>query len=123
MARATIGDSEFALKIAGEYISAIANIDISRVDNVKGSGVHKRLMRSYARNQGTQSSMATIYADIVNHYTESLSVDTVTSYVNALKKLYVIEDVLAWNLIFVQKHQSAHLIPVTLLILPSLLPR
>lgn len=96
--RATIIDSEFALKIAGEYISAIANIDISRVDNVKRDPEFtKRLMRSYARNQGTQSSMATIYADIVNHYTESLSVDTVTSYVNALKKLYVIEDVLAWN--------------------------
>ncbi len=96
--RATIIGSDLALKIAGEYISAIANIDISRVDNVKRDPEFtKRLMRSYARNQGTQSSMATIYADIVNHNAESLSVETVTSYVNALKKLYVIEDVLAWN--------------------------
>lgn len=96
--RATMIDSDNALKIAGEYITAIANIDISRVDNVKRDPEFtKRLMRSYARNQGTQSSMATIYSDIVVHDTESLRLDTVTSYVNALKKLYVIEDMLAWN--------------------------
>ncbi len=96
--RATMIDSDNALKIAGEYVTAISNIDISRVDNIKRDpDFTKRLMRSYARNQGTQSSIATIYADIVSHDTESLSVETVTSYINALKKLYVIEDVLAWN--------------------------
>lgn len=95
---ASMIDSDKALKIADEYIAAITNIDISRVDNVKRSPEFtKRLMRSYARHQSTQASIATIYDDIVSHDNESLSEDTITSYINALKQLYVIEDVLAWN--------------------------
>ena len=95
---ASMIDSDKALKIADEYIAAITNIDISRVDNVKRSPEFtKRLMRSYARHQSTQASIATIYDDIVSHDNESLSQDTITSYINALKQLYVIEDVLAWN--------------------------
>ena len=96
--RATMIASEKALKIADEYISAVANIDISRVDSVKRNPEFtRRLMKSYARHQSTQSSISTIYADILNHDAESLSEDTITSYINALKQLCVIEDVQAWN--------------------------
>lgn len=96
--RATMIASEKALKIADEYISAVANIDISRVDSVKRNPEFtRRLMKSYARHQSTQSSISTIYADIVSHDAESLSEDTITSYINALKQLCVIEDVQAWN--------------------------
>lgn len=95
---ACIINSDKALKIADEYITAVTNIDISSVDNVKRSPEFtKRLMRSYARHQSTQASIATIYADIVSHDNESLSEETITSYINALKQLYVIEDVQAWN--------------------------
>lgn len=95
---ATMIDSDNAMKVAGEYITAIVYSDISRVDNVKRDPEFtKRVLRSYARNQGAQSSMSTIYSDIVMHETESLGIETVTSYVNALKRIYVIEDVLAWN--------------------------
>lgn len=95
---ACIINSDKALKIADEYITAVTNIDISRVDNVKRSPEFTtRLMRSYARHQSTQASIATIYADIVSHDNESLSEETITSYINALKQLYVIEDVQAWN--------------------------
>ncbi len=96
--RATMIASEKALKIADEDISAVANIDISRVDSVKRNPEFtRRLMKSYARHQSTQSSISTIYADIVSHDAESLSEDTITSYINALKQLCVIEDVQAWN--------------------------
>ena len=95
---ACIINSDKALKIADEYITAVTNIDISSVDNVKRSPEFtKRLMRSYARHQSTQASIATIYADIVSHDNESLSEETITSYINALKQLNVIEDVQAWN--------------------------
>jgi len=96
--RASLIDSNNALSIAYEYITAITNIDISRIDNVKRDPEFaRRVMRSYARNQGTPSPISTIYADIVVHDTESLGIETVTSYINALKKLYVIENVIAWN--------------------------
>ena len=54
-------------------------------------------MKSYARNQGTQISLSSINDDIVANDTESLSEDTIYSYINALKKIFVIEDVSAWN--------------------------
>ena len=57
----------------------------------------KTLMRSYARNQGAQISNAMLKADMQANDTGSLDEDTVMSYVNALKKIFVIEDMPAWN--------------------------
>lgn len=54
-------------------------------------------MRSYARNQGAQVSVAAIKADMITNDTEGLDEDTVFSYINALKKIFVIEDMPAWN--------------------------
>ena len=57
----------------------------------------KRLMRSFARNQGAQIGYTTLRDDIQANDTGSLNEDTVASYVNALKKIFVIEDMPAWN--------------------------
>jgi len=53
-------------------------------------------MRSYARNQGAQISNAMLKADMKANDVDSLDEDTVMSYVNALKKIFVIEDMSAW---------------------------
>lgn len=87
-----------ALSQAIEYFEAIARSDISRVDNVRRDEERaKRLMRSYARLQGTQTSAATILADIASNESEEISEDTVSSYLRALKEIFVIEDMPAWN--------------------------
>lgn len=54
-------------------------------------------MRSYARNQGSQASAGTILADIRANESDNLSENTIYSYIKALKKIFVIEDSLAWN--------------------------
>ena len=54
-------------------------------------------MRSYSRLQGSQASVGTILADIQNNGEESMNENTIYSYINALKKIFVIEDSLAWN--------------------------
>jgi hypothetical protein len=87
-----------ALTQAIEYYEAITRSDISRVDNVQRDEERaKRLVRSYSRHQGTQASIQTILADIAVNETEDISDVTVTSYLNALKKIFVIEDMPAWN--------------------------
>lgn len=87
-----------AIKISKEYVDAIANVDISRVDDTqRNPEFTKRLLRSYARNQGAQVPISTIYSDIINNDHESLEEASITSYINALKKLFVIEDVKSWN--------------------------
>ena len=87
-----------ALEQAYDYYDAIINQDISRVDGIKRDIERvKTLMRSYARNQGAQVSNAMLKADMQANDVDSLDEDTVMSYVNALKKIFVIEDMPAWN--------------------------
>lgn len=87
-----------ALMQATEYYAAIVNSDISRADNVKRDVERaKRIMRSYARHQGTQVSIATIIADISVNETETISDETIGAYLAALRKIFVIEDMPAWN--------------------------
>ena len=96
--RSVFMNKEVALEQAFDYYDAIVNTDISRVDGVsRNSERAKNLMKSYARNIGTQASLETIKNDIINNDTFSLDTDTVLSYINALKKVFVIEDSPAWN--------------------------
>ena len=87
-----------ALLQVREYFEAVTRFDISRVDNVqRDAELAKRLMRSYARLQGSQASAGTILADVKANEDESLSENTIYAYIKALKKIFVIEDSLAWN--------------------------
>lgn len=87
-----------ALLQATEYYNAIVRSDISRVDKVKRDEERtKRIMRSYARHQGTQTSIATILSDISTNEPENISDETINSYLTALRKIFVVEDMPAWN--------------------------
>lgn len=87
-----------ALLQAKEYYEAVTRHDVSRVDNVeRDPELVKRLMRSYARNQGTQASASTILADIMTNESSAINENTIYSYIKALKKIFVVEDSLAWN--------------------------
>ena len=54
-------------------------------------------MRSYARHQGSQVTNTLLKDDIMSNDAESLDTDTVYSYINALQKIFVIEEMEAWN--------------------------
>lgn len=91
-------DKDVALDQAFDYYNAIVNTDISRVDDVKRDPERaKRLMKSYARNQGSQTAYTVIRDDIAAHDSELITDDTVYAYTNALRKIFVIEDMPAWN--------------------------
>ena len=91
-------DDEIALDQAFDYIEAIEKRDISMSDGVNRDSVRThRLLRSYARHQGSQASYGTIRADMIANESDTISEDTIASYINALKKIFVIEDSEAWN--------------------------
>ena len=95
--RAIEQKGDMALDRAEEYYDATVGVDISRADRIPRDPERvMRLMRSYARLQGTQSKLTAIKQDMSEHDLASLDEDTVRSYVNALKKIFVIEDVSAW---------------------------
>lgn len=96
--QATELTGDIALEQAFDYYDAVVNSDISRADGVTRNPLRVRsLMRSYARNQGTQASHEVICDDIAANDSSSFNSDTVYSYINALKKIFVIEDMEAWN--------------------------
>lgn len=95
---ATFIPKEVALDQAFDYVDSVVQKDIQRVDKIKRSPDRARLLlRSYARNISQQISYATIRKDMLANDANTLDEDTVADYVKALKKLFVIEDLAAWN--------------------------
>lgn len=89
---------ETALEQAFDYYDAVTKEDITNVDGVKRASERvQRLMRAYARHQGTQASIATLKKDLKNNDTTTLDEDTISSYLDALRKIFVVEDMPAWN--------------------------
>lgn len=96
--RAATINKEVALDMAYRYYEAVVNNDISRIDNVKRDAERtKRILRSIARNQCAPISINTICADIENNDSSAANRQTITSYIDALKKIFVLEDSPAWN--------------------------
>ena len=96
--RATTLEGELALDQAKDYFDAVTKSDVSRVDGVRRNTERiKLLMRSYARHQGAQAPISTISADMTTNDEESADMKTISSYIDALKKIFVIEDSVAWN--------------------------
>lgn len=95
---ATIISKEVALDQAFDYVDSVIQRDIQRVDKIKRSPERARLLlRSYARNISQQVSYSTIRKDMQTNDASKLDEDTVADYIKALKKLFVIEDLAAWN--------------------------
>lgn len=96
--RATLLNDKAALGEARDYYEAIYKVDIHRVDKVRRSSERTRLLlRSYARNQGCSISYCKMREDILQNDNQTISDDTISDYVDALKKLFVLEDMPAWN--------------------------
>lgn len=89
---------ELALDQAFDYLEAVVHQDISRVDGISRNPEDARaLLRSYARHQGSQCPMTSICDDQQKRASGVLKYDSTVDYVNALQKIFLIEDMPAWN--------------------------
>ncbi len=89
--------SEYALDVARNYVDAIIEEDISRVDGIERNPQRvMTLLRSLSRNISTMATNSTILSDFGDSGT-SMSIPTLDSYINALRRIFVIEDVPAWS--------------------------
>lgn len=96
--KATLQKKDIALERAYDYFDAVVNTDVSRVDNIERDAERtKKLMRSYARFQGSQTSITKIKDDVKANDSMNVDDDTIGSYIKALEKIFVIEDMPAWN--------------------------
>lgn len=81
-----------------DYYKSVVSTDISRVDSIKrDTEKAKRLLKSYARHVGSQSSLETIRQDMLVNQEDTFNQVTLYSYLDALRKMFVIEDSPAWN--------------------------
>ena len=89
---------EIALEQAMDYFDAVVHSDINRADDIQKNPERvRRLMRSYARNQGSQVPNTVLAQDVSGGDETTISEETVSSYINALRKIFVVEDMPAWN--------------------------
>jgi len=90
-------DQAPALRMARDYVEAVINYDVSRVDNIEKNPERVRLLlRSLARNVATLATLQTIKDDI--EATDiTVSEKTIALYINALRRIFVIEDLPAWS--------------------------
>jgi predicted AAA+ superfamily ATPase len=95
---ASIGKSnKVALRMPVDYVEAVINQDVSRVDGVeKNPNKVRLLLRSLARNIATMASYQTILND-VEATEKNLSNKTLYSYYKALKRIFVVEPMPAWS--------------------------
>lgn len=91
-------ESKASLFQAIDYFDSVVKNDISRVDSVKRDVEKaKSLLRSYARHVGSQAPLETIRKDMLANQADTFDQVTLYSYIDALKKIFVIEDAPAWN--------------------------
>ena len=85
-----------SLRIATNYVRAVIEEDIHRVDGVEKNPERvTRLLRALARNISTLATTETIVGDMRGGDV-SASEKTVNAYLNALRRLFLVEDTLAW---------------------------
>ena len=89
---------DIALDQVIDYFDTVVHSDINRADNVQKNPERvRRLMRSYARNQGRQIPNTVLAQDVAANDEVTINEETVASYLNALRKIFVVEDMPAWN--------------------------
>ena len=96
-AAVTAGTATPPGRSARNYVEGLVDSDVARMDGVARNATRMRaLMRAYARHVSTQASQATIAADLAVDEA-SMAPNTVSDYLDALSRAYVIEDLPAWN--------------------------
>jgi predicted AAA+ superfamily ATPase len=86
-----------SLEVAKEYLNGLCESDVSNVDNRTRNPILIRfLLRAYARHVSTIDSDVSLYDDVRAQFGD-ITDQTLIDYMNALKRLYVIDEVMAWN--------------------------
>ena len=116
-------DEEIALDQAIDYYDAVVNSDIQRVDDVNRDPGTREAVNAFlcSRFQGSQSSFTEICKDMEANEKSGLDENTISSYLNALRQIFVVEDMHAWNPNLRSKQPSVP--PIPAILLTHLLPQ
>lgn len=92
-----IEDEDVSLSIAKNYITAVCESDISRIDGIsRNTELARLILRAYARLDSTIESNQTLISDVIAN-NNNVTDRTINDYLAILKKLYIIDEIPAWN--------------------------
>ena len=90
-------NENMALEISKNYIDVLVESDISKIDGVKRDpALARTILKAYARQVSTIDSDQSLFDDVKNNYA-FISDKTIIEYLKILKRLYIIEEIEAWN--------------------------
>lgn len=94
-----VNNERISLQQSKDYYQTVLSSDIIEVDGVKRSPKRTRaLMKSYARHISTNATNKTMLADVNNdNNSANMSANTLADYLDALEKLFIIEELHPWN--------------------------
>ena len=92
---ASVGKSlRQAIQVPREYVENIIAIDIHKMDGVDRDQTKlRKCLRSLARNESTTASTAAIRDDIAEMDASALSINTVTAYLDAFRRMFLTNDI------------------------------
>ena len=94
-----LAPKDIAIEITKNYwngLFAFEDQENERFRNKKPE-VLKMIIRSYARHISTEAAISTIIADVRQSNERTMDTKTFNDYLEALKDLYILEDMRAWN--------------------------
>ena len=94
-----LAGKDIALDVTRIYYEGLFNFEYSENEKFRNKNpeLMRMILRSYARNISTQASIKTIQDDVINSNNRTLDSKTLDDYLDALKDLFIIEDLSAWN--------------------------
>lgn len=94
-----LASKDIALEITKNYYNGLFVFEDSENERFRNKKpeVLRMILRSYARNISTEAAVSTIISDIRQSNERTMDVKTYDDYMDALKDLYIIEDMEAWN--------------------------
>lgn len=96
---AVVAGKDIALDVTRNYYEGLFNFEYSENEKFRNKSpeLMRMILRSYARNISTEAPLKTIQADVRGANNRTLDNKTLDDYLEALKDLFIIEDIQAWN--------------------------
>jgi len=92
-------DRQVALDVTHNYYQGLFNFENSENNKFRNKNpeIMRMILRSYARNISTEASYQTLISDVLSPKNRAIDAKTFNDYMDALKDLYILEDIDAWN--------------------------
>lgn len=94
-----LAGKDIALDVTRNYYEGLFNFEYSENEKFRNKSpeLMRTILRSYARNISTEAPLKTIQSDVISSNNRTLDNKTLDTYLDALKDLFIIEDLDAWN--------------------------